>query len=51
MLNIVTPRRMILANLPLQNLSNDPSQEYFNNGLTEETITILANSARSNWVS
>ena len=39
--NIVTPRRMMLAILPFQNLSNDPSQEYFSDGLTEETITDL----------
>ncbi len=39
--NTVTPRRMMLAILPFQNLSNDPSQEYFSDGLTEETITDL----------
>lgn len=31
-----------LAVLPLQNLSNDPEQEYFADGMTEELITRLA---------
>ena len=39
--NSVAPRRMMLAILPFQNLSNDSSQEYFSDGLTEETITDL----------
>jgi len=35
-----TPRIM-LAVLPFENLSNDPEQEYFSDGLTEETISYL----------
>jgi TolB-like protein len=31
-----------LAVLPLQNLSNDPGQEYFTDGMTDELITQLA---------
>src|SRR6185437_16255401 len=31
-----------LAVLPLRNLSNDPSQEYFSDGMTDELITDLA---------
>jgi len=33
-----------LAVLPLRNLSNDPSQEYFSDGMTDELITDLAKS-------
>jgi TolB-like protein/DNA-binding winged helix-turn-helix (wHTH) protein/Tfp pilus assembly protein PilF len=33
--------RKMLAVLPFQNLSNDAAQEYFSDGLTEETITDL----------
>jgi len=37
----VPAKRVMLAILPFQDLSNDPSQEYFGDGLTEETITDL----------
>ncbi len=35
------PKRVMLAILPFQNLSGDPSQDYFSDGVTEETITDL----------
>src|SRR5215472_4953861 len=37
-----TPRFRSLAVLPLENLSHDPEQEYFAEGLTETLITTLA---------
>lgn len=36
-----TPGRIMLAVLPFENLSGDPEQEYFSEGLTEEMITQL----------
>ena len=33
--------RVMLAVLPFENLSSDPEQEYFSDGLTEETISYL----------
>jgi TolB-like protein/DNA-binding winged helix-turn-helix (wHTH) protein/Flp pilus assembly protein TadD len=39
---IVTPTIRSLAVLPLQNLSGDPAQEYFADGMTEELIGRLA---------
>jgi TolB-like protein/DNA-binding winged helix-turn-helix (wHTH) protein/Flp pilus assembly protein TadD len=36
------PRLRSIAVLPLQNLSGDPSQEYFADGMTEQLITELA---------
>ena len=34
-------RRIVLAVLPLENLSGDPAQEFFSDGLTDELITQL----------
>src|SRR5258707_5872070 len=36
-----TPNRTIVAVLPFENMTNDPSQEYFSDGMTEETISQL----------
>jgi TolB-like protein/DNA-binding winged helix-turn-helix (wHTH) protein/Tfp pilus assembly protein PilF len=35
--------RLMLAVLPFENLTGDPAQEYFSDGLTEEMITQLGN--------
>ena len=35
------PSRTMLAVLPFENLTNDPSQEFFSDGMTEETIAQL----------
>jgi TolB-like protein/Flp pilus assembly protein TadD len=36
-----TPKRIMLAVLPFENLGHDPEQEYFSDGLMEETIADL----------
>jgi TolB-like protein/DNA-binding winged helix-turn-helix (wHTH) protein/Tfp pilus assembly protein PilF len=41
-LSVASERRM-LAVLPFQNLTGDPNQEYFSDGLTEEMIGALGN--------
>jgi TolB-like protein/DNA-binding winged helix-turn-helix (wHTH) protein len=38
-----TPSRRMLAVLPFDNLTGDPSQEYFSDGLTEEMISHIGN--------
>ena len=40
-LNWDVSQRVMLAVLPFENLSNDMEQEYFSDGLTEETISYL----------
>jgi TolB-like protein/DNA-binding winged helix-turn-helix (wHTH) protein/Tfp pilus assembly protein PilF len=35
------PSRTMVAVLPFENMTNDPSQEYFSDGMTEETISHL----------
>jgi len=36
-----TRNRTMVAVLPFENLTNDPAQEYFSDGMTEETISQL----------
>jgi len=36
------PQRVVLAVLPFENLSGDPAQEYFSDGLTDEMIAQLS---------
>src|ERR1051325_5523202 len=36
-----TPRRIMLAVLPIENLSRDPEQDYLSDGVTEEMIVQL----------
>lgn len=40
--NPFSPRPVMLAVLPFQNMTSDPGQESFSDGMTEETITRLA---------
>jgi len=45
------PRISALAVIPLENLSHDPEQEYFADGMTDELITNLANMSQARVVS
>ncbi len=40
---IVPEERKLLLVLPFANIGNDPNQEFFSDGMTEEMITILGN--------
>jgi TolB-like protein/Flp pilus assembly protein TadD len=42
-----SPAKVMLAVLPFGNLSGDPTQEYFSDGLTEEMITQLSRLSRT----
>jgi TolB-like protein/DNA-binding winged helix-turn-helix (wHTH) protein len=50
-LGVATPAIRSIAVLPLQNLSNDPSQEYFADAMTEELITELSRISALNVIS
>jgi TolB-like protein/DNA-binding winged helix-turn-helix (wHTH) protein/Tfp pilus assembly protein PilF len=39
---VITGQRVVLLVLPFENLSGDPNQEYFSDGLTDEMITLLS---------
>jgi TolB-like protein/DNA-binding winged helix-turn-helix (wHTH) protein/Tfp pilus assembly protein PilF len=41
LMRVANPRIQALAVLPLENLSGDPSQDYFADGMTDELITSL----------
>lgn len=48
---VATPTIHSIAVLPLQNLSNDPSQEYFADAMTDELITELSRISALNVIS
>jgi len=39
---VANPEKASIAVLPFQNLSQEPDQEYFNDGITEDIITVLS---------
>ena len=43
------PSKPSIAVLPFQNISSDPAQEYFADGMVEEIITALSRRWRANW--
>jgi TolB-like protein len=43
------PKRLILAVLPLENLSGRPKQDYFSDGLTEELLCELGRFSSNEW--
>ena len=42
-------RRLMLAVLPFENLTGDPGQDYFSDGLTEEMIAQLGRIDPQHW--